>query len=241
MRCSEQSKIWKELTSKIDIEDSIHNAKNPSEFQIELKALLDSYCQDNLKIIEVGSFTGITSLILDDRFDKTLFDLNPEVVKHSKEVFRFFGKEAAFYVGDMFRMPFLGKTFDIVFNAGVIEHFDARQRVNAIREYGRILKNDGVMIIAFPNHFSSPYRLVYRYLTWRSKWPFPCELPLFDLRQELEEAGLSLQRREVMAKATALNYLQNLPNPLRCISRALFSWLPHEGYLTVVVARRLFK
>jgi len=84
-----------------------------------------------------------------------------------------------FYVSGLagavqFNMPFKNETYDIVFNSGVIEHFDKKERSRALKEYSRILRNDGVIIIAFPNHFSVPYSLAYlvrNNLLFRYRWP----------------------------------------------------------------------
>ena len=238
MKHAKKENIWETLTLNIDFENLVKSAESPCEFQLELKAVLDFYCKDHFKIIEVGSFSGITSLILDDRFDKTLLDSNHNAVMLSESIFEHYGKKATFVTGDMFNMPFPNGYFDVVFNAGVLEHFMYEDRVRALREYARVLKNSGEILVAFPNHYSAPYKLAYRYLTRNDQWKYPKEVPLYDLKNEVRAAGLILSRREVKARKTAFHYLSLLPRHWRYVLYPLFKMLPCEGYLTIVKIRK---
>ena len=232
-----QSDVWEELACREDVASLTNALKNPCDFQLELKHLIDSMYRDHAKIIEVGSFTGLTSFLIDDRFDKTLLDLNKPALELSEKLFQTVQKNGNFVAGDMFSMPFSDNSFDIVFNSGVLEHFDYQERVDALKEYGRILKPDGTMIVAFPNHFCLPYRLGYLYQNWAKQWQYPQEFKLYDMRNEIREAGLQTVERRLMDKKTPLGYVRSvkwLGLPLKYLFRAI----GFEGYLTAVVIRK---
>jgi SAM-dependent methyltransferase len=232
---ADQSNIWESLVCREDLTSLSKAVRNPCRFQVELKHLIDALYREQAKIIEVGCFTGITSLLLDDRFDKTLFDLNRPALELSEELFRHFGKAGRFVAGDMFSMPFPEDSFDIVFNSGVLEHFDHQERVAALREYGRILKPGGSLIVAFPNHYSAPYRIGYRYLNFTRQWPYPPEFKLKDLRDELNQAGLQFDGRRTLDDATPLHYARRV-GILGLPLKYLFKMIGFEGYLTVISA-----
>jgi SAM-dependent methyltransferase len=56
-------------------------------------------------------------------------------------------------------MPFKDNTFDLVYNSGVIEHFQEPDNVEAIREMGRVTKANGKVIVIVPNSLCLWYRM----------------------------------------------------------------------------------
>jgi ubiquinone/menaquinone biosynthesis C-methylase UbiE len=237
METAAQQAIWENLTADEDLNSLLRCVQHPYAFQAELKVILDSYCRDGSRILEAGSSTGITSFILDDRFDKTLVDLNAAAIKLSRGLFEYFQKKATFVVGDMFRLSLPDEYFDVVFNSGVLEHFEYQDRVRALTEYGRVLRPEGILLVAFPNHFSKPYKLTYDYLNSKGRWPYPREIALYDMRKELEEAGLRLMERRILDRKTPLAYLAHL-GPLRIVLKLLYALTGYEGYLTTVTAEK---
>jgi len=233
----EQGKIWREHIKNFTMEDVIAGYKNPAIFQKELKSLIDSYSRKYKNIIEVGCEIGTTSFILDDSFNKTLLDLNPLAIDLAKKAFRKMNKEADFVVADMFDMPFEDKSFDIVFNAGVVEHFDQLERTRAMKEYSRILRDNGVMIIAFPNHYSIPYCVAYIIRNIFGKWPYPKEYRIYDMREEIEGNNLILEKRVVISRGSILNWLDFF-KPLKLFFRIMDKFFKFEGYLTVLIIKK---
>ena len=216
--------------------------KNPALFQVELVDLIEKYSlnQDS-KIVEVGCETGITSLLLSARFNKTLLDINTRAIKLCKEIFDDHEEKADFVVADMFSTPFADQSFDVVFNAGVLEHFTEKEVIDALTEYKRIMKKNGSMIIGIPNHFSVPYRLAYLFRIALDKvgihkWAFPKERKIYDLRGEIETAGLMLYKRETMAKESIFNWWDFLP-PVKWVFKKLDQVYNFEGYLTVLLIK----
>jgi SAM-dependent methyltransferase len=70
--------------------------------------------------------------------------------------------------GDVSRLPFADKTFDVYYSGGVVEHFEGGAR-DSLNEARRILKDDGVLLISVPYH--SPLRRLltpFRGAEWRT-------------------------------------------------------------------------
>ncbi|KNZ70047.1 type 11 methyltransferase [Thermincola ferriacetica] len=231
---------WIKITKDLKIEDVINLYKNPHEFQVDLKNIINEYSEIYRDIIEVGCDTGVTSLILSDKFNKTLLDINPYAIELSKSVADKLNKKVTFVVADMFNMPFEDKSFDIVFNSGVIEHFDADQRTMLLAEYSRILRDNGLIIIGFPNHYSLPYRLAYvlhKKVLLGYNWPSPNEFKIFDMKNEIVKNNLILEKRVIVSK----NYLFGLWNkfkPVKYIFKILDKFINFQSYLTVLVIRK---
>ncbi|MBJ6724276.1 class I SAM-dependent methyltransferase [Geomesophilobacter sediminis] len=227
--------IWDGLANRENLAALVRTASSPHPYQRELKGLIDDLYVEPSTIIEAGSYTGVTSFLLDDRFAKTVFDANPAALELSERLFRYHGKSATFVTGDMFRMPFPDRSFDIVFNCCVFEHFLFADRVAALREYGRILKPSGNIIIAYPNYFSLPYR-IGSYLSGKQR-PTSQERGLITLRSEIKDAGLRFRESRLLDYITPLQMVRRveiLGRPLKY----LFKWIGFQGYLRVVIVRK---
>lgn len=232
-----QKEIWINSIKNLTPLDVVNDYYNPAIFQKELRDLLDKYVKTKPRIIEVGCETGVTSLLLDDDFDKTLLDLNPNAIALAEAAASLLNKKANFFVGDMFRMKFDDESYDLVFNAGVIEHFDKEERGAALREYSRILKSSGTMVIAFPNHYCPPYRFSYLFLRLIKRWPYPVEYKLYDLNDEIKQAGLVLVSRQTLSKNTIFNWL-GFAYPIKLIFQIFDKFFKYEGYLTVLTIKK---
>jgi ubiquinone/menaquinone biosynthesis C-methylase UbiE len=53
-----------------------------------------------------------------------------------------------FMKGDVRKMPFKDKSFDVVFSGGVVEHFD--ETFESVKEHVRVLKKGGYLLIGVP-------------------------------------------------------------------------------------------
>lgn len=201
----EQENIWKEHTSSMTVDSIIDSYHNPAIFQKELSDYLNKMLNGKGKAIEVGCEQGITSFLLDCE-ERCFFDFNEDILEKDREAHKILQPERikdTFVQGDMFDMPFADNTFDIVFNAGVLEHYQSDEIVHALKEMGRISK--GKIVVAIPNHFCIVYRSAYLFgmLLDRlkiKKWVYPPEHKFYDLCEEIERAGLILEKRIVMSK-----------------------------------------
>lgn len=61
---------------------------------------------------------------------------------------------------DALNMPFLDRTFELVYNAGVCEHFDGDGRTRIFLEMARVCNEKGHMIVIVANTHSLPDRSI---------------------------------------------------------------------------------
>jgi ubiquinone/menaquinone biosynthesis C-methylase UbiE len=199
-----QVSAWEEASAKIDIENlkqylksfSITDSKRT--YHHHLLDEINRYVQPGKRVIEVGGQLGGNVFLVDDRAEKYLLDLDKTAIDRAGQLFEELGKKANFVHADMFDMPFPEKHFDIVFNSGVLEHFSQQERSGALREYARVLKDDGVMILAIPNHYSFWYRAYYIFANCIGKWKIPKEFKILDMLPEIQENHLVLLERKVV-------------------------------------------
>ncbi len=117
-------------------------------------------------ILDLACGPGIMIKGLRERqFRVTAIDAAPDMVELAK-------KEAgadpmvSCDVGDAYELKVADKTFDIVTAMGLIEYLDDEPRY--MREMNRIIKDNGVAIITYPNVWS-PWRIWNRFLRFVMK------------------------------------------------------------------------
>ena len=228
----EQEEIWKNHIKNTSIDDVIKDYNSPAIFQKELVQYIKNEIPDG-RILEAGCELGVTSMLLADQFETTLLDLNSDAIELTKKAHELLDIKAEFVVGDMFKTPFNDKYFDVVFNAGVLEHFNKKERLLAIKEYSRIIKDNGVMILAYPNHYSLPYRLGYLVRRLINKWPYPKENKIYDMKYEINQANLVLKSRITISKKSLMRWVKFMPK-IKKILCFIDRFFPFEGYLTVL-------
>lgn len=241
-----QEIMWEEHTLGMSPESIVDNIRHPSAFQTELSAYLNDELGGKGSVIEAGCESGVTSFLLN--CDKRCFlDLNSQIIEKVKSAHLIFQPERdedIFVAGDLFNMPFEDNTFDVCFNAGVLEHFSSDEIVCALREMKRVVKKSGLIVVAIPNHYCGVYRSAYLYglildkLGIR-KWEWPRENKYYDLRREIKKAGLLADDRMTLSKDSIWNWWGGRRYLLiRTVFRLVDMIKPFDGYLTVLPMRK---
>lgn len=237
-----QTEVWEKHTQSISVKDVVDNYNSPKAHQMEFSSIVNDACKSNnyKKVIEIGCETGINCMLLDENLEKYFFDLNPQAIELASKTCEELNIKGNFVVGDMFNMNFKDEEFDLIFNSGVVEHFVFNERVSFLKEYGRILQKDGKMILAYPNHYSFLYRtayVIFKKLLLGFKWPWPKEYKFYDMKKEIDLAGLILEERRVIARNTFFEGLNN--HKLLKKGLLLFDKIfNYEGYLVVLIVRK---
>jgi len=210
--------------------------KRPDEWQVILSEKLRQYTGTG-SILEAGCGFGVTSLLIGMEAQRTLLDLEPKAIETARKLFDLEGQHANFEVGNLFNMNFPDNKFDVVFNAGVMEHFDKYDRCEALREMVRVTKPGGIVCVAIPNHYSVPYRFSYESRKSRGKWPYPDEEKIYDLAAELREVGgVVMVSRDTIGERTMFHFLSK---PQKIWFKILHSMKGFEGYLTILTHEKL--
>ncbi|MBN1639094.1 MAG: class I SAM-dependent methyltransferase [Ignavibacteriales bacterium] len=239
-----QHQIWKNHIKKLSDSDVLKSLNNPSIFQTEFSKLLSNICKekDFKNVIEVGCELGVTSLLLDQNLNKHFLDINDRAISIVQSACTKLNVTANFYIQDMFKMDFEDEKFDLLFNSGVIEHYNQNERLHLLKEYSRILQKNGLIVIAFPNHYSLPYRTAYLVrnflkIFFKKLWLYPKEFKIYNLEKEINEANLILEKRIVLSKKSLFNWW-NFFKPMKLFFKFLDKIFKYEGYLTVLLIKK---
>jgi SAM-dependent methyltransferase len=150
---------WSEI---FKIECEKNNDKNFSSFwwedyynelSLHVNNLVDS---NNLKtILEAGSGSGKATILLDKKISKTLLDISPNALKYAKKIAnKHGGGDINFVEGNIFSMLFKDENFDLVWNIGVVEHYELENVKSIIGEMIRVCSKSGIVAVGLPNFYS---------------------------------------------------------------------------------------
>jgi len=129
--------------------------------------------------LEAGSGSGRVSIRLAERGAQAiLLDTSKEAIEFSKEIARRRNTDAYFIVGSIFSLPFKKESLDVIWNAGVLEHFDLQKQQLALDEFLGCLKHEGATAIIVPNRHAFFYDIARRVAMRTNTWPFGYEQPL---------------------------------------------------------------
>lgn len=139
----------------------VDNLLPASEWQEELADLIDKLNPG--LCMEAGCGYGVTNLLLKTPNRRILLDIEMKPLLIARELFERQRKRAHYISCDIFAIASASDTYDVVFNAGVLEHFVFEQRKKILSELIRVTKHGGYVVLAVPNHFSAPYQFSYKY------------------------------------------------------------------------------
>jgi ubiquinone/menaquinone biosynthesis C-methylase UbiE len=131
-----------------------------TEYQTTYHYLLKNYPPPQ-KVLEAGCGIGRWVIPLaQNKYDVTGIELEEEALNIINQ--NYTKDNITLVHGDIFKMPFLDQTFDIVISLGVLEHFeDPLVQQKAISEHFRVFKDDGMFLITVP--FVSLIRLLFHF------------------------------------------------------------------------------
>jgi ubiquinone/menaquinone biosynthesis C-methylase UbiE len=136
-----------------DLHGELYDCSERIQKANKIIAVLNDYFKDglkNLKLIDIGSSTGIITNHLSKHFYETVgIDIDENAVKYSKKIFE--NSQLHFYLQDSMNIDFPDNSFDVVNCTHIYEHVPDSKRL--MSEIYRILKPEGVCFLAAANRF----------------------------------------------------------------------------------------
>jgi GT2 family glycosyltransferase/2-polyprenyl-3-methyl-5-hydroxy-6-metoxy-1,4-benzoquinol methylase len=169
------------------------------------------------EILEAGCGGGVQSLALarSGKFQVGLMDFSDEALNYARQLFERERVSAEFIKEDVFTP---GKPrYDLVFNAGVLEHYTFDEQVAFLR--GMASRSRKYVVTLVPN------RLCYWYWLWRvqlsgsGEWSFGKEVPMVDLSASFEAAGLQFLGQVFMAESWTEFFVESLSDMDQALRR----------------------
>ena len=144
------------------------------------------------RFLEIGCGCGVGARIIHAAFSPgsiDALDIDPEMITLARRRQQAWGLDCLrLLAGDAQQLPYRSKSFDAVFNYGIVHHLEDWQR--GIREVARVLKPGGAF------YFEEIYPPLYANPLFRHLLDHPRENRFHgpEYRGWLAECGLSLQR-----------------------------------------------
>ncbi|UCG45368.1 MAG: class I SAM-dependent methyltransferase [Candidatus Bathyarchaeota archaeon] len=212
-----------------------------------LRALLRGAADLKGKLfLEAGSGTGRISFRLkeDEQGDVILLDVSRTAIGMSKHFFENRGQAGYFILGSIFRIPIQSDSIDVVWNAGVLEHFTEYETRLAIGEMARVCRKHGVLITLNPYSKAVLYRIGKWFAEKRKRWIYGFERPVKSITGYPAE-GCTWIAEYSTDFDTSIGFLSSIPS-LRFfipLLRRFFKRLPPRilnrfGYLLVSIASK---
>lgn len=191
--------------------------KKLPEFDSECNIIFDVLMREigevcNKKVLEAGSGSGrISAQLAAHGAEVTLLDTSKTAIDISKKIFAVKNQKGRFVNGSFFDAPFRDKSFDVVWNAGVLEHFTHAEQKMMLSELNRILKDGGLLITLNP----SIRALLYRFGMWwglrLGNWGSGEEFPISSLTGLFDETGFETVREYRVGFLEELRFLCHCP------------------------------
>ncbi len=176
-------------------------------FNEEWTCLVRELLPNGGRVLEAGCGGGQQGLALAQAgYDVTMLDFSVEALDFARRSFSAAGAHAEFVQADAFSIG--EPEFDLVFNAGVLEHYDLDEQVRFLR--GMTSRSRRYVLVLIPN------RACYWYWLWRVQkaskgdWPFGKEVPQTTLADAFETAGLKYLGSTFIGEAWTRFFIERL-------------------------------
>lgn len=212
-----------------------------AEFNAEFAALVDELLPQGGRTLEAGAGDGWQSLALARRgtFDVALLDFAEEALRHARARFAIAGLPASFTLGDASATG--QPEFDLVFNAGVLEHFGFDEQVRFVR--GMASRSRRYVLSLVPNRRCPWYWLWRLQVSRRGAWPYGGEFPAVELASVFRAAGLRVLGERVVGASWTERFITGLGGAdaellcdLLTLHRAPILGPEAQGYLLATLA-----
>ncbi|MBN2542420.1 class I SAM-dependent methyltransferase [bacterium] len=183
MQNKEQKKIWEKVYK--DFKE--HNL-TISYIHDKIERFISHHLDREYSILEAGCGSGTMVAKFQDHCELSMgLDYQWEPLRISRDLFN----SETLVMGDLFSLPFKDSSIDIVWNAGVLEHFSHEISVKACSEMARAARR--YVVINVPNRCTlfTIRKILLRVL---GKWPYGFERSFTrkKLKSTLSESGLKV-------------------------------------------------
>jgi len=231
-----QASEWGEIHNPSQTEKIVRGIK-AGNLSIQTKEIL-KIVKKGEKVLEIGSGSGQSSVCLAMigalpmalDFEQKCLDLTSAIAEK-------LNVEVSVIKADAEKpLPFKENQFDFIFHAGLLEHYDSKERINLLRMWKPYSKK---MISMVPNASSLPYRVGKALMEQGGTWKYGIENPIYSAREEFIKAGYEIENEYTIGEEHSLSFL---PDD-HYLKGAIAKWIKEnpcedncgQGYLLVTI------
>lgn len=161
--------------------------------QLIIKRTLNHFINEQFtkdaRLLHAGSGAGQVDQDLVKKYDITALDISYEALALYKKNN---GEKAKVIKASIFEMPFREASFDGIYNLGVHEHFSGIENEKIFKEFKRILKDNGKLVLFWPPKygisvmFLNTLHFVLNDVLRRKIRLHPTEISLIESKRQVE-------------------------------------------------------
>ncbi len=145
----------------------------------------------HFKTLEVGSGPGHDSLTFAQRgAEAHALDSSMHGLKHCKDIYKKEKLKITTHHASAEEIPLDDNTFDLTFNAGVLEHFTDEKLETVIDQMIRVTKPGGTILAFCPNKHYFYYQHHLRRIAKNHRYPFERAFTAKQMKQRFQARGL---------------------------------------------------
>lgn len=151
------SQIFDEANKQTKLEDKLFSSFWWEDYYREIVDCINTNTNfnSNWKVLEAGSGSGKSSILLGKNIHRTFLDISDKALEFAKHLAKKFqAQNIKFIKGNILNMPFDNQSFDLVWNIGVVEHYEKAQIQTMLQEMIRTTNINGVLAIGVPNFWT---------------------------------------------------------------------------------------
>ena len=201
----EQEK-WQQFYASLPVVGEDTSVK---QFNDEFAQIVSDLLPTGGRTLESGCGAGYQSLGLarTGKYDVSLLDFAPSALAYAQKVFAREGLSATFHEGDGFKQG--EPEYDLVFNAGALEHYTFQQQVDFLR--GMASRSRNYVMALVPNSLCYWYWLFRVKFASEGQWAAGKEIPLRDLSAAFEAAGMRFLGNGFLARQWTEVFIADMP------------------------------
>jgi len=201
---------WDKIWSNADFKPGFLNDW-AAEIFINIYTLLKNI--EHPYILSAGCGRGLIDYWLINVFGYkvVLLDNSQKCIKKLKKTFKKVDKSKFnLCQASIFNIPYPENTFDLVWNEGVLEHFQKDDYEKSFQEMSRVSKK--YILIDVPYARSKPYMMAKKYLEENNLWSWGYEAPKISLKDDFESNGVKVIKEiPIGSIQTNRNYVDMIP------------------------------
>jgi ubiquinone/menaquinone biosynthesis C-methylase UbiE len=234
-------------STSVELWDNVSNTyieeASPSELSLaqEIEQLLiDLGIDKESSLLEVGCGSGhLSGYLAAKGYKTTLMDFSNKALEKAKKYYDHKYIQGEFVQGDLMELSIEAiRQHDVVWNSGVLEHFNSIQALNALKRMRGVAKK--YVIILIPNAKSIPYLSWRKYAMENGSWVWGKEYLRESMELLISAAGLEIVEERYIGRNFVKDQLEFVNSDVCKIylSAYMHNVLPeNQDYLVALVAR----
>lgn len=206
----------REASSKITIFEKLYNTFNARRVLInKIKKCTHNFF--NSSVLDIGCGDGTVSLKTINAHNKVILaDISINSLKIATETYKKHNRHVVGINADIFSIPFQSESFDLILMVGYIQFFYDEDKINALKEFKRVLKKSGTLILTYPSTSGKIAHKCKEYARKKGFYAFGPEEEIHSIKSFIKNVpGLTLYKDESFGFLIQLYYLSYLTEKLK--------------------------